>query len=130
MKNLSTSEKGQIGEEYAVKHIKRMGYKISQRNMRNKYSEIDIIAENKEYIIFVEVKTRTGEFDLRPSFAVDRIKQQKIISAAFGYIKSNKIKKQPRFDVAEVFLGLEDFEPYKINYIENAYSQGGAYAVF
>ncbi|MDO5123454.1 MAG: YraN family protein [Eubacteriales bacterium] len=107
-----------------------MGYRISQRNMRNKYSEIDIIAENKEYIIFVEVKTRTGEFDLRPSFAVDRIKQQKIISAAFGYIKSNKIKKQPRFDVAEVFLGLEDFEPYKINYIENAYSQGGAYAVF
>lgn len=130
MNNLSTSEKGQIGEDYAVKHIKRMGYRISQRNMRNKYSEIDIIAENKEYIIFVEVKTRTGEFDLRPSFAVDRIKQQKIISAAFGYIKSNKIKKQPRFDVAEVFLGLEDFEPYKINYIENAYSQGGAYAVF
>ena len=58
--NLSPLDKGKIGEKYAEKYLKKNGYKILERNMRNEYSEIDIIAESKEYIIFVEVKSRSS----------------------------------------------------------------------
>lgn len=123
--------KGQIGEEYTVKFLRRNKCRILERNMRNKYSEIDIIAENKEYIIFVEVKTRTGEGTPRPADSVNLRKQQMILKAAKYYLTySNQSNKQPRFDVAEVYLTEDKNKPYKINYIENAFSQGGAYAVF
>ncbi len=123
--------KGQIGEKYTLKFLKRNKYRILECNMRNKYSEIDIIAENKEYIIFVEVKTRTGECSPRPADAVNLKKQQMILKAAKYYLTyTNQSVKQPRFDVAEVFLSEDKSKPYKINYIENAFIQGGAYAVF
>lgn len=123
--------KGQIGEEYTVKFLRRNKCRILERNMRNKYSEIDIIAENKEYIIFVEVKTRTGEGTPRPADSVNLRKQQMILKAAKYYLTySNQSNKQPRFDVAEVYLTEDKNKPYKINYIKNAFSQGGAYAVF
>ncbi len=131
MKNkLSPYQKGKIGEDYALKFLKKKGFKILDRNMRNKFSEIDIIAKNKDYIIFVEVKSRSSEDYLRPSASVDFQKQRKIVAAAAEYIKINNITLQPRFDIAEVFLGLDKIKSYKINYIENAYDQGGGYAVF
>lgn len=123
--------KGKVGEEYTAKFLRRNKYRILERNMRNKYSEIDIIAENKEYIIFVEVKTRTGEGSPRPADAVNIRKQQMIQRAAKYYLTyTNQSSKQPRFDVAEVFLSADNNKPYKINYIENAFIQGGNYAVY
>lgn len=131
MKLFSHITKGKIGEDYTVKFLKRNKHKILERNMRNKYSEIDIIAENKEYIIFVEVKSRTGEGVPRPADAVNLRKQQMILKAAKYYLTyTNQTSKQPRFDVAEVFLSESNNKPYKINYMENAFSQGGDYAVF
>ncbi len=131
MKLFSHITKGEIGEDYTAKFLRRNKYRIIERNMRNKYSEIDIIAENKEYIIFVEVKTRTGEGTPRPADAVNLRKQQMILKAAKCYLTyTNHSNKQPRFDVAEVFLTEDKNKPYKINYIENAFSQGGTYAVF
>lgn len=130
MNLFSTISKGAVGEDYTVKYLKKHMFRITERNMRNKYSEIDIIAEDKQYIIFVEVKTRTGEGDLRPIYAVDKRKQQKILKAAHYYLTQHQSNKQPRFDVAEVFLDEKSHKPYKINYIENAYTQGGEYAVF
>ena len=122
--------KGNIGEKYVEKYLRKNGYKIIRRNMRNRFSEIDIIAENREYIIFVEVKTRTEGQLVTPSAAVNKTKQHKIILSAYGYINMSNIKKQPRFDVAEVFLAKEKLKPKSLNYIENAFSQGGKYAVF
>ena len=131
MKLFSHITKGAIGEDYTAKFLRRNKYKILERNMRNKYSEIDIIAENKEYIIFVEVKTRTGEGATRPADAVNIRKQQMIMKAAKYYLTyTHTTDKQPRFDVAEVYLSHDKSKPYKINYIENAYIQTGDYAVF
>ncbi len=127
---LSPYEKGKIGEKYAEKFVRKQGFKILERNMRNRFSEIDLIAENKDYIIFIEVKSRTSESYLNPSASVNLRKQNKIMAAASEYMKVNNIHKQPRFDIAEVFLSLESNKPYKLNYIENAYIQGGGYAVF
>ena len=122
--------KGKKGEDYVCKYLKKKRYKIIEVNMRNKYSEIDIIAENKSYIVFTEVKTRTkSDSNFRPVYAVNLQKQKKIMLAAKYYLTvDNKSKKQPRFDVAEVFMKA-DGKLDSINYIENAYSQGGDYAV-
>lgn len=123
--------KGQIGERYVCKHLRRKRYKILATNMRNKYSEIDIIAENKEYIIFVEVKSRSKTGAIAPSDAVDFPKQQKLLKAAKYYLTyTYKTNKQPRFDVAEVYLDSKHRKVDSINYIENAFGQGGTYAVF
>lgn len=130
MKEYTTIEIGKLGEDYTVKYLKKHKFKIIERNMRNMYSEIDIIATNKEYIVFVEVKSRTYEGEIRPLDAVNKDKQKKILMAAFDYLRYNPCKLQPRFDIAEVFLKFETMHPYKINYIENAFTQGGDYAVF
>ena len=123
-------DKGAAGEKYTAKHLKKLGFKILEKNMRNSFSEIDIIAQNREYIVFVEVKTRTEGQRISPSASVDRKKQEKIIKAAVSYIKFKKILKQPRFDVAEVFLCEDSLKLSRINYIENAFGQEGVYASF
>lgn len=98
--------------------------------MRNKYSEIDIIAENKEYIVFVEVKTRAENSLVRPVYAVDSRKQHKLLQAAHYFLNySYKTDKQPRFDIAEVTLN-ERNKPCDINYISNAIVQTGSYSSF
>lgn len=129
MKELTNIQKGAKGEKYTVKHLKRRKFRILDINMRNRFSEIDIIAENKEYIVFVEVKTRSEHQPMRPSSAVNLSKQKKILLAAKQYLDfTYKGTKQPRFDVAEVFLNNKN-KVVKINYIENAFGQGGNYAV-
>ena len=123
MKNISNIKTGALGEKYTCKYLRRNKY-------RNKYAEIDIIAENREYILFVEVKTRRSTDIIPPAASVDLKKQQRIIKAAKYYLSySCKNEKQPRFDIAEVTMN-DKGKCCKINYIENAYSQGGDYAVF
>ncbi len=53
---------GQKGEDLAVKHLEKAGYKILSRNWKSGKLEIDIIAENKDFIVFAEVKTRSDDF--------------------------------------------------------------------
>ncbi len=129
MSILSTVFKGKVGEKSVCKYLRKKRYKIIDVNMRNKYSEIDIIAENKSYIAFVEVKTRTYGYTIRPSEAVNIQKQRKIMLAAKYFLTYDyKTTKQPRFDVAEVFM-TEGGKLDSINYIDNAFYQGGDYAV-
>ncbi|MBE6737106.1 MAG: YraN family protein [Ruminococcaceae bacterium] len=129
MSLFSTVSKGKAGEKFVCKFLKKKRYKIIQVNMRNKYSEIDIIAENRDYIVFVEVKTRTSDFPIRPLEAVNSQKQQKIMLAANYFLTCcYNTSKQPRFDVAEVFM-TQKGKLKSINYIENAFIQGGNYAV-
>ncbi len=130
MKEINNITIGALGEKYTASYLKKNGFKILETNLRNSYSEIDIIAENHEYIIFVEVKTRTSKNEIRPAYAVNKPKQRKIISAANEYLKKNKSNKQPRFDISEVYLNIDNTKKYEINYITNAYMQGGSYAVF
>lgn len=107
--------KGRIGEELAVKFLKGCKYKILERNFKNKLGEIDIIAKDRDIIVFVEVKSRSSsEFGL-PCEAVDIKKQNKIRFVASLYLQTKKIEdKELRFDVIEVLDG-------EINYIKNAF---------
>ena len=98
--------------------------------MRNYISEIDIIAENKEYIVFVEVKSRTSSQLYPPRAAVNAEKRRKIVAASNAYLKYKKTNKSIRYDVAEVYLSKEKHKVESINYIENAFSGRRRYASF
>ena len=118
-------ELGNVGENAVADLLKKNGYKITKKNYVANGHEVDIIAENKEYICFVEVKTRTegakNPYDMLPKEAVDLKKQQSIIKAARVYSASVGGKKKFRFDVAEVYLNQKR-KVEKINYIENAFT--------
>ena len=119
----TTKQTGDKGEDYAGKYLKKHKYKIIARNYKKPYGEIDIIAENKEVIAFVEVKTRSENYKYAPADAVTFSKRKKIIAAAKLYIASHNVDLQPRFDVAEVFV--EKNQVAKINLITNAFDGEG-----
>ncbi len=94
---------GKIGEEIAGKYLEENGYQIIERNYYCKLGEIDIIAKQKDIMVFVEVKTRKNINYGSPSEAVNKIKQRHIYNVARYYICINRIKNiQLRFDVIEV----------------------------
>ena len=101
------NEFGKIGEEIAQNYLKNNGYKIVKNNFRNKIGEIDIIAYDRDILVFIEVKYRkNSQFGL-PREAVNSYKQRKIRMVASAYINKFKLfDKQCRFDVVEI-LGRE-----------------------
>ena len=116
----STREIGADGEKIAARFLKKNGYKIKKMNFLSSHGEIDIIAENKYFLVFVEVKSRKDSaenflnFGL-PCEAVDKAKQKHIIYTARCYLQRFPTKKEMRFDVIEVYLGDE----IKINHISD-----------
>lgn len=126
---------GDIGEDAAVKLLKKKKFKIIKRNYVAVNHEIDIIAENKDVQIFVEVKCREdGEntlFPSRPAFAVDAKKQRAIVKAASYYTSFNPSEKKKRFDVIEVYTKRvgEKISVVKTNHIEGAFTKNDAYRV-
>ncbi len=124
MKN--TTSVGRYGEELACEYLKNKKFKILEQNFYSSHNEIDIIAENKQYIIFVEVKTRscTPDSDLcfgTPASAVTYSKQKRTLIAAQSYLNDHHTKKAPRLDVIEVYLNKNDNSLLKINHIEDAF---------
>ena len=101
---------GQTGEDRAVLYLKESGYKIRHRNWRSGKKELDIVAENKDFVVFVEVKTRTGGFLEKLSEAVSREKQRLMIFSADAYIQKYDITKESRFDIITVIAKGQTFE--------------------
>lgn len=120
--------RGNFGEEKVAKFLIKNKFKIIKRNYNCKFGEIDIIAENKDLIIFVEVKTRNFTQIVAPQFSVDYKKQKRIMMTAHNFLTEYKSSKQPRFDVAEVII--DSLNNFSINYIDNAFQQESDYAVF
>ena len=109
---------GKEGEDQAVEYLEKAGYKILRRNWKSGKLELDIIAENKDFIVFAEVKTRSEDFLEDPRTAITREKQRSIIYAADSYLKWNYVDKESRFDVITVIKKNESFQ---IDHIENAF---------
>jgi putative endonuclease len=127
---MTTKDIGAIGENAAVKTLKKSRYKILARNIHISHNELDIVALHKKsgMIVFVEVKTRSVNSDLyspfgTPSDAVTKQKQMRTIQAARGYLNANPRlnKYQPRFDVIEVYLEKENKKIINTNHFENAF---------
>ncbi len=110
---------GAKGEKFVIKYLKSNKYKILLRNYTTAYGEVDIIACNSENIVFVEVKTRTGDTLLPPRYAVDKKKRRRIVVSANIFLTKYKTVLQPRFDVAEV--KVDENGKMSVNYIEHAF---------
>ena len=111
---------GMYGERCVARFLRDKGYKILSANYRTRLGEIDIIACDSKYIMFVEVKTRGENSIALPREFVDNSKQKKIISTANIYMSTYNTELQPRFDVAEVYLDKKG-KLKEINYIDNAF---------
>ncbi len=128
--NINNTTLGKFGEDYAEQQMKKTEYKILDRNYRTKFGEIDIIAQKKNEIIFVEVKTRKAAPFVSGSYAVNIKKQRRIIKSAFVYISERHCDLQPRFDVIEIEVDCKNKKVTSYNHIESAFIQEGEYAVF
>ena len=122
---------GNKGEDFAAEYYKKLGFTVTAQNYTCRGGEIDIIAENGEYIIFVEVKTRSQNSLYSPAEAVVYKKQKRLSVTAMKYLTENDVEKHPQFDVFEVYTANERI--YKVNRIENAFEAfdfGGRYDIF
>ena len=130
--NATTTQIGRYGEDLAAAHLIENGFTVIRRNYRMGRNEVDIIAENEDYILFVEVKTRSSlTADAhspygRPSRAVTHDKQVRTLAAARAYLRSHPTAKRPRMDVIELYLKREDSAApslLRLEWIPNAYRQ-------
>ncbi len=116
MSNYQRHELGNIGEDVACKYIEKIGYNVLERNFKCRQGEIDIIAKNKNEIVFIEVKTRRNKKYGSGIDAVDLIKQRHIYKSSEYYLYLMKLEnKQTRYDVIEIYKGKK----YYINHIKD-----------
>jgi putative endonuclease len=112
-------EIGKKGETVAVRYLKKQGYRIVEQNYRSKVGEIDIIARDKQSLVFVEVKTRSSRSFGSPKWAITPKKQKAISMAALYYLKmTNQNDVDARFDVVSIMLQGEDTQ---IELVRNAF---------
>jgi len=109
---------GEKGEQLAVDFLKKKGYKIVERNYRNSFGEIDIIALHRGTVAFIEVKTRRSDEFGQPFEAVDQRKKVKMKNIALIYLRKFKKEVPARFDVVSIQVSADDKQ---IELIQNAF---------
>ena len=113
---------GRWGETHAAEYLRKKRYKLLAMGYTTRFGEVDIIAENRKFIVFAEVKLRkNADFGAAKDF-VDNRKQKRIMVAASLYLQSYRGNKQPRFDVIEIYApeGANTEKP-EITHLEVAF---------
>lgn len=109
-------EIGKLGEDLACKYLQDKGYKIIERNFEARQGEIDIIAKDKNELVFIEVKTRSNISYGKPAEAVNEIKQNHLIKTIEYYVYSRHLEDEfIRIDIIEIYL-LKN--KYRVNHIK------------
>lgn len=111
-----------MGEQWAAEYLIKHGCTILARNWRCPYGELDVVAASGDYILFVEVKTRSGWDISKPLEAVGPGKQRRLLLAAESYLMCHpEEQRQPRLDVCVILApqGVRTVRP-KLFYLENA----------
>ena len=107
---------GNKGEQLAADFLIQKGFEIVRRNYRFRHSEIDLIVKKDNWLIFIEVKTRSSTSYGQPETFVDRSKVKNIFAAAEEFIYSTDWHGHIRFDIVSVKLGM----PPEIMHFEDA----------
>jgi len=97
-------EIGRRGEAIALAFYKENKYTILENNWQNNHLEVDVIAKNDEYIVFCEVKTRSGNALVEPQASVTPQKQNNLIRSANYYVLKHRISLEVRFDIITIIL--------------------------
>ena len=114
---------GRWGESLAADYLQKKQYTITATNYRSRFGEIDLIAENGQFLVFVEVKLRKNSRFAQAREFVDGKKQEKLKQTAAIYLSENEnVEKQPRFDVIEIYApdGRSTEHP-EIKHLEDAF---------
>ena len=109
---------GREGEVIALEFLRKKGYRILEKNYRTVFGEIDIIARDREVLVFIEVKTRAGTTFGYPFEAVNPKKREKIRKVALCYLKKQKNESPARFDVLSI---TRDRGETRIEHIQDAF---------
>lgn len=117
---MNRKEVGDRGEKAAQSFLQKKGYRIKETNYRCREGEIDIVAEKKNCLIFVEVRTKTSTEFGSPEESVTAAKKGKLTATALSYVSSHKnVPEAWQID----FIGIEldgKGKPTRIEHIENA----------
>jgi putative endonuclease len=118
----TTKQLGALGEEHAARYLASRGYRVRERNFRvGRGPEVDIIAEQRETLVFVEVKSRRVGEAFAPREAVTPWKQRQIIRAAATFISIRERRERVmRYDILEVYVTPEG-RVAKIEHLEGAF---------
>lgn len=81
---------GILGEKLAQEHLKKLGYRLRQFNFRCAEGEIDIVAEQDDYLVFVEVRTKSGPAFGTPEESITASKKEKLIATAQTYLEAHE----------------------------------------
>lgn len=121
---------GARGERCAARFLRRRGFRIVVRSYRCDLGEIDLVAEHRGAIVFVEVKTRSSGDHGEPWQAVDRVKQRRITRLATYFLTVHRLQDRPvRFDVIGVTWAPGWFGRPQIEHFEAAYEAVGPWSV-
>ena len=119
---LARQQFGKLGEDLACGELEKRGYTILARGYRTRAGELDIVARDREYLVFVEVKARQDGSFGDPEEAVTLQKQQKLVWMATDYISRNDLLNVPcRFDVVGINTGTT---PPTVTIIADAFRPG------
>jgi putative endonuclease len=111
---------GRKGEERAERFLTQKGFRIIERNFRSQQGEVDLIAQDKDCLVFVEVKSYSFRCYGSPAGAVRKAKKQGLIHAAETYLYKNRIKNVScRFDVITLYKKLDGSQA--IEHYKNAF---------
>jgi len=114
---------GKLGEKLAKEFLKKRGYRIRETNFRCREGEIDIIAQQKDYLVFIEVRTKSNLDFGTPEESITRNKKEKLIASALTYIQAHpKLPSLWRIDVVAVEVDQKG-KAKRIELIENAIGQ-------
>ena len=113
---------GAWGEALASEYMRKKGFHTVAAGYHSRFGEIDLIVQNKKYIVFVEVKLRKNASFAAAREYVDRRKQDRIRVTASMYLSQNPSSLQPRFDIIEIYApeGISSKQP-RIEHLEDAF---------
>ena len=113
---------GPWGEQLAAAYLQKKRYRILACNYKCRMGEIDIICQNRNYLVFVEVKLRKNDLFGQAREFVGAQKQQRLLAAAMFWLQQNPSDLQPRFDVIEIYApdGIASERP-EIIHLEDAF---------
>lgn len=111
-------ETGKTGEQLAAEHLMSGGYEILERNWHWGREELDIIARKGNFVVIVEVKTRTGNTEIDASLVVSRAKQRIQVRAANAYIRYKNLREEVRFDIITILMNAKGNH---LEHIEDAF---------
>jgi len=118
---MKKQQTGRLGEDLACRALKKKGYHIIERNYRCRYGEIDVVAKKDDYLVFIEVRSRTVNSFGTAAESVTAVKRQHLVATAMDYLGSHdNLPEDWRVDFVGINLDASDSHLHGMEIIENA----------